>query len=141
MPDIASRTAGHNRKWFKMSLGHKEGCPAAPIEFSIYHSFIMKDLKARLMENQGGKVHVEFSSDDVTTLPLEHPPANEVTRMNKITNTATPVELLWFANDITSLCRQSYMRQYKERMKQTFGDDNWEHITAESVPEKRKAQR
>ena len=141
---------GHNRKWFKMSLGLKEGFLAAPIEFSIYHFFIMKDLKARLMVNQDGKVHVGFSSDDVTTLPLirEHQPAKKVTRTNKMTNTATHVELFLFADDTTSLCRQSYMQQYKEKMKQTFGDwklttndDKWEHITADSDPEKRKARR
>ena len=114
---------GQNKRWFKMSLGLKEGCPAAPIEFLIYHTFMMKDLKAHMKEKQDGKVRVGFGSDDVATLPLirEHPPAKKVTWLNKITNTATPVELLLFADDTSSLCRQSYMQQYKDKMKQIFG--------------------
>ena len=52
---------GHDDKWFHMSLGLKEGCPAAPIEFSIYHSFIMKDSKARLLESP--PAHTRKSTD------------------------------------------------------------------------------
>ena len=75
----------------------------------------MMDLKARLMENPGGRVHVGFSSEEFNELPLirEH----QVTWMNKITSTSRPVELLLFADDTTSLCRQSYLQQYKEMMK------------------------
>ena len=69
---------GHSDCWFNMSLGPKEGCPAAPIEFSIYHSFIMKDLKSRLLENLNESVRVGFSSEEFDDLPLirENPPEN-----------------------------------------------------------------
>ena len=61
MPDTVLKTMeGHDDKWFHMSLGLKEGCPAAPIEFSIDHSFIMKDLKSRLLENPDGNIRVGF---------------------------------------------------------------------------------
>ena len=53
-----------------MSLGLKEGCPAAPIEFSIYQSYIMKDLKTRLLQSDDENVRVGFGSEDFNDLPL-----------------------------------------------------------------------
>ena len=59
---------GHDDKWFHMSLGLKEGCPAVPIEFSIYHSFIMKELNARMMENQEESIRVGFGTEEFNDL-------------------------------------------------------------------------
>ena len=61
---------GHDDKWFHMSLGLKEGCPAAPIEFSIYHSFIMKELKARMLEKSRESIRVGFGTEEFNDLPL-----------------------------------------------------------------------
>ena len=141
---------GHSQRWLNMSVCLKEGCPAASIEFSIYHSFTMIDLKSRLSGYLDGRVQVGFSSEEFNELPLvrDHLPAKKVTGMNKITNTARPVDLLLIADDTTSLCRRSHMQQFKELMKQTFddwkltlNDDTWEHIICEADPEARKLQR
>ena len=53
---------GHSDCWFNMSLGLKEGCPAAPIEFFNLPLFIMKDLKSRLLENSDESVRVGFGA-------------------------------------------------------------------------------
>ena len=53
-----------------MSLGLKEGCPAAPIEFSIYQSYVVKDLKSRLLRNSDESVRVGFGSEEYNDLPL-----------------------------------------------------------------------
>ena len=54
---------GHDDNWFRMSLGLKEGCPAAPIEFSINYSVIMKDLKSRLLQSADENIRVGFGSE------------------------------------------------------------------------------
>ena len=54
---------GRSEDWFNMIFGHKEGWLAAPIEFSIFHSFIMKELKSR-------GVRFGFSSEEFNDLPL-----------------------------------------------------------------------
>ena len=120
-----------------------EGCPAAPIEISICHSFIMKDLKSRLLENPGESVRVGFSSEEFNDLPLTHEnqSAKNVRWARMVENTSKSVDLLLFSDETTSLCRRSNMR--KELLKQTFGDwnDKWEHIIAENDLEERKRQR
>ena len=62
--------------------GSSEGCHSdgAPIEFSIYHSFIMKELRSRLLENPGESVRVGFGSEEFNDLPLirENQPAKKV---------------------------------------------------------------
>ena len=73
---------GHDDKWFRMSLGLKEGCPAAPIEFSIYHSFIMKDLKSRLLHSSDENIRVGFGSEDFNDLPLIR--ENSPTKKNQV---------------------------------------------------------
>ena len=141
---------GHDDKWFCMSLGLKDGCPAAPIEFSIYHSFIMKDLKARLLQSDDENIRVGFGSEDFNDLPLirENSPTKKIRWARKVEQTSKPVNLLLFADDTTSLCRRSNMQNRKEMLKQTFkdwklilNDDKWEHIIAENDPEERKRQR
>ena len=140
---------GHDDKWFHMSLGLKEGCPAAPIEFSIYH-FIMKDLKSRLMKSPDESVRVGFGSEEFNDLPLirENAPTKKIRWARKVEQTSKSVNLLLFADDTTSLCRRSNMQDRKEMLKQTFkdwklilNDDKWEHIIAENDPEERKRQR
>ena len=133
---------GHSDGWFNMSLGLQEGCPAAPIEFSIYHSFIMKDLKSRLLENSDESVRVGFSSEEFNDLPLirENQPAKKVRWARMVESTSNSVNLLLFADDTTSLCKRSNMQHRQELLKQTFGD--WKLIIiAENDPEERQRQR
>ena len=141
---------GHSDRWFHMSLGLKEGCPAAPIKFSIYHSFIMKDLKSRLLENPDESVRVGFGSEEFNDLPLirGNPPTKKVRWARTVEQTSKSVNLLLFADDTTNLCRRSNMQNREDLLKQTFkdwklilNDDKWEHIIAESDPEERKRQR
>ena len=122
-----------------MSLGLKEGCPAAPIEFSIYHSFIMKDLKSRLLRSYGESVRVGFGSEDYNDLPLirENPPTKKVRWARTVEQTSKSVNLLLFADDTTSLCRRSNVQNRKDLLKQTFkdwklilNDDKWEHTSS-----------
>ena len=151
MPDIVSKTmVCHDDKWFHMSLGLKEGCPAAPIEFSIYHSFIMKELKARLLENPEESIRVGFGTEEFNDLPLirENTPTKKVRWARRVEQTSKSIDLLLFADDTTSLCRRSNMQNRKDILKQTFknwklilNDDKWEHIIVENDPEERKLQR
>ena len=138
---------GHSDRWFNMSLGLKEGCPDAPIEFSIYHSNIMSDLKSRLLENSDESVRVGFASEEFNDLPLirDKPPAKKVRWTRTVEGTSKSVNLLLFADDTMNLCRRSNMQHCKELLQQPFGDwklilndDKWEHIIAESDPEERK---
>ena len=140
---------GHDDKWFHMSLGLKEGCPAAPIEFSIYHSFIMKDLKARLSESPEESIRVGFGTEEFNDLPLirEKAPTKKIRWARKVEQTSKSIDLLLLADDTTSLCRRSNMQNRKEMLKQTFkdwklilNDDKWEHIIAENDPEERRQQ-
>ena len=103
-----TNNVGHSKGWFNMNLGLKEGCPAAPIEFSMYHFFISKDLKSRLLGNPRESVRVGFSSEEFND--LEHPPTKKVTWRNTITNTLRPIDLLLFSDDTTYLCRLSEMQ-------------------------------
>ena len=115
---------GHSDRWFNMSLGLKEGCPAAPIEFSIYHSVIMKDLKSRLLENPDESVRVGFGSEEFNDLLLirENPSCKKsLDGQEQWRGTSKSVDLLLFADDTTSLCRRSNMQHRKELLKQTFG--------------------
>ena len=107
-----------------MSLGLKEGCPAANIEFSIYHSFIMKDLKTRLLQSDDENIRVGFGSENFNDLPLirENSPTKKIRWARKVEQTSKPVNLLLFADDTTSLCRRSNMQDRKEMLKQTFKD-------------------
>ena len=106
-----------------MSLGLKEGCPAAPIEFSIYQSFIMKDLKTRLLRNSDESGRVGFGSEEYNDLPLirENSPTKKIRWARTVEQTSKSVNLLLFADDTTSLCRRSNMQNRKE-LKQTFKD-------------------
>ena len=84
---------GHSDRWFNVSLGLKEGCSAAPIEFSIYQSFIMKDLKSRLLENPDESVRVGFGSDEFNDCPLirENLPARKVRWARTVEGTSKSV--------------------------------------------------
>ena len=110
---------GHDEKWFRMSLGLKEGCPAAPIEFSIYHSFIMRDLKSRLLRNSDERVRVGFGSEEYNDLPLirENSPTKKIRWARKVEQTSKSVNLLLFADDTTSSRRRSNMQNRKELLK------------------------
>ena len=107
---------GHSDGSFNMSLGLKEGCPAAPIVFSIYHSFIRKNLKSRLLENSDESVRVGFSSEEFHDLPLirENQTAKKVRWARMVESTSKSVNLLLFTDDTTSLCRRSNMQHRKE---------------------------
>ena len=111
-----------------MSLGLKEGCPAAPIEFSIYHSFIMKELKARLLENQEESIRVGFGTEEFNDLPLirENAPTKKMRWARRVEQTSKSIDFLLFADDTTSLCRRSNLQNRKEILKQTF--KNWKLI-------------
>ena len=84
---------GHDDKWYHMSLGLKEGCPAAPIEFSIYHSFIMKDLKSRLLENPEESIRVGFGTEEFNDLPLirENAPTKKIGWARRVEQTSKSV--------------------------------------------------
>ena len=148
MPDTALKNGeGHDDKWFHMSLGLKEGYPAAPIEFSIYHSFIMKDLKSRLLQNSDESVRVGFGSEEYKDHPLirGNPPTKKLRWARMVEQTSKSINLLLFADDTTSLCRRSNMQERKEMLKQTLkdwklilNDDKWEHIIAENGSDKER---
>ena len=97
---------GHSDCWFNMSLGLKEGCPAAPIEFSIYQSFIMRDLKSRLLDNSDESVRVGFGFEEFNDLPLirENPPAKKVSWARMVEGTSKSVNLLLFADAEDRTC-------------------------------------
>ena len=131
---------GHDHKCFHMSLGLKEGCPAAPI-------FIMNDLKSRLLENPDENICVGFDTEEFNDLPLirEYAPTKKIRWARKVEQMSKPVNLLLFADDTTSMCRKSNMQHRKEMLKQAFkdwklilNDDKWEHIIAENDPEERE---
>ena len=133
----------HDDKWFRMSLGLKEGCPASPIEFSICHFVIMKELKARLLENQEESVRVGFGTEEFNYLPLirENAPTKKIRWARKVEQTSKSIDLLLFANNTTSFCRRSNMQNRIEILKKTFknwklnlNDDKWE-------PSRRMTQR
>ena len=118
------KSEGHDDKWFRMSLGLKEGSPAAPIEFSIYHSFIMKDLKSRLLRSSDESIRVGSGSEDFNDLQLirENSATKKIRWARKVQQTSKSVNLLLFADDTTSLCRRSNMQDRKEMLKRTFKD-------------------
>ena len=106
----AKNSEGHSDRWFNMSLGLKEGCPATPIEFSILP--LNRDCWKTPM-----KVFVlVFGSEECKS-------ACKNSQMGK--NCGANVEdrqSLLFADDTTSLCRRSNMQNRKDLLKQTFKD-------------------
>ena len=140
---------GHDDKWFHMSLGLKEGCPAAPIEFFklplFHHEGVESEAAGKSRRKHSCGFWYRFND-----LPLirENAPTKKIRWARRVEQTSKSIDLLLFADDTPSLCRRSNMQNRKEILKQTFknwklilNDDKWEHIIVENDPEERKLQR